>query len=97
MTQNIIFTHAAMAGIHTHNGNPNVPLALFITLNICFLIWFLVLLIIWANTDRKESWLSIFIETDFFGKSLTTLSMAILTVNGIAFIATMTFVILELL
>jgi hypothetical protein len=86
-----------MAGIHTHNGNPNVPLALFITLNICFLIWFLVLLIIWANTNRKESWLSIFYEKYYFGKSPTALSIAILAVNGMAFILTMTFFILELL
>jgi hypothetical protein len=97
MIQNIIVTHAAMAGIHTHNPNPNVPLALFITLNICFLIWFLILLIIWANTDRKESWLSIFYETNYVGKSPTALSIAILAVNGMAFILAMTFFILELL
>jgi hypothetical protein len=97
MIQNIIVTHAAMARIHTHNGNPNAPLAFYITLNICFLIWFLVLLIIWANTDRKESWMSIFYETNRFGKNLTALSIAILAVNGMAFIATMTFFILELL
>jgi hypothetical protein len=96
MIQNIIIL-PAMARIHTHNPNPNVPLAFFITLNICFLIWFLVLLIIWANTDRKESWLSIFIEEDCFGKSITTLSIGILAVNGMAFIVTMTFFILELL
>ena len=98
MIQNIIFTHAAMAGTHTHNGNFSVSLALYITFNICFLIWFLVSLIIWANTDRKESWLSIFYETDSFGnKSLTALSIAILTVNGMAFILAMTFVIFLLL
>ena len=97
MIQNIIFTHAAMAGTHTHNGNFNVSIALYITFNICFLIWFLVLLIIWANTDRKESWLSIFYETNRFGKSLTALSIAILTVNGIAFILTTAFFILLLL
>jgi hypothetical protein len=97
MIQNIIVTHAAMARIHTYNGNFNVTLALYITFNICFLIWFLVSLIIWANTDRKESWLSIFYETDRFGKSLTALSIAILTVNGMAFILAMTFFILVLL